>query len=335
MKSQKCLVIMMLRNKEIKIILGVGLFIFCGLLIRPEKIHKIEYGSILSNNDIILNKEEKTTTISFVGDIMLDRYIRKIAESNSYDYLFRNVKDKLKESDFVIGNLEGSVTNFDSISNSDIESERFYFTFSEEVVPALEKSNINIVSIDNNHISNFGQEGIKQTIENLNKYNVSSFGDPFNRNVLYKKINGITFIFVSYNDFIRPDPEGAIKYIKKADNLVDHVVVYAHWGNEYDMEANNNQVELAKRFIEAGADLIIGAHPHVIQNIDLYNGKYIYYSLGNFIFDQYFNKDVSCGLVVKFEFTKDDIKLLEESGVKLNINDVVNWSECHINYVDK
>lgn len=275
------------------------------------------------------NGVEKTT-LTFVGDIMVDRFIRKIAEAKagSYSSLFDNVKDKLQSSDAVVANLEGPVTDFDSISNSNIEEKRFVFTFDPEILPALKESNIKIVSIDNNHILNFKQDGLRQTIENLTEQGISYFGNPLDRRPLYKNINGLDFAFISYNQFISPDTESILEQIESTNDRSDHLIIFAHWGDEYEEHPNKKQVTLAKAFIDSGADLVIGAHPHVIQDREIYKGRYIYYSLGNFIFDQYFNDEVSCGLTVEFEFTDKSIQLIEEKTVKMTPEKVVEFADC-------
>jgi poly-gamma-glutamate synthesis protein (capsule biosynthesis protein) len=191
-------------------------------------------------------------------------------------------------------------------------------------------ANIKIVTIDNNHITNFGLEGLQQTIEKIHKNNLDYFGDPNNREILFKNINSVDLAFVSYNQFIRPDEEKALQLIHTAEMMADHTIVFAHWGDEYEKIANSNQTELARKFVDAGADLVIGAHSHVIGNSEVYKNKYIYYSLGNFIFDQYFSKVVSCGLVATFNFTEKSIEIISEQTVKMDPYSVVKFEECRL-----
>ena len=83
------------------------------------------------------------------------------------------------------------------------------------------------------------------------------------------------------------------------------MVVFSHWGVEYSPASTDSMKSLAHQFIDAGADLVVGSHPHVIEPMEIYNGKRIYYSLGNFIFDQYFNEDVRNGLGVTVRINKE------------------------------
>ncbi len=313
---------------------GLLVYYFCNPLIINKFVQSSEQKPEHNITEYILDlesdvkSEEEFITIAFIGDIMVDRYIRKIANRNSYEYLFDKVREKLSEATLVVANLEGPVTDFLSIANSEVEHERFVFTFDPLIIKALENANIKIVNIDNNHITNFGNEGLKQTVKYLESSSVNYFGNPYNRNILFKKFDQITIAFVSYNQFINPDTIETNKLIVSANELADHVVVYTHWGDEYELRPNQNQISLAHEFIDNGADLIIGSHPHVVQTKEIYKNRQIYYSLGNFIFDQYFTEEVSCGAVVTFEFNKKEIKLLSEEFVKLDPANVVSFLDC-------
>lgn len=109
--------------------------------------------------------------------------------------------------------------------------------------------------------------------------------------------------FVSYSDFIGGDAARARDAVARAD--ADATVVLAHWGNEYESEPPPRVRELAHSLVASGADLIIGSHPHVIGAVEDIGGARVYYSLGNFVFDQYWEPSVRCGLSVKATFTKD------------------------------
>ncbi|MDQ5951053.1 MAG: hypothetical protein QG639_330, partial [Patescibacteria group bacterium] len=106
-----------------------------------------------------------------------------------------------------------------------------------------------------------------------------------------------TLGFINYNQFITGGEEQAFQDLANIRDDVDYLIVYTHWGNEYVQE-NQVLIDLAHRFVDAGADLIIGSHPHVITGHETYKDAHIYYSLGNFIFDQYFDAEVKKGLVV-------------------------------------
>ncbi len=97
-----------------------------------------------------------------------------------------------------------------------------------------------------------------------------------------------------------------MKALHDLEEIVDFIVVYSHWGYEYEHEPNIIQRQLAHEFIDAGADLVVGSHPHVIQSSEVYRDKHIYYSLGNLIFDQYWEESVRCGLFISVTINPKD-----------------------------
>ncbi len=273
--------------------------------------------------------------ILFVGDMMFDRHIREAVEKygdGDYDYVLKPIKDKLAEYNLVVGNLEGPITDNNSISvNTKIgEGKNFVFTFDPAVAKVLAENNIKLVNLGNNHIFNQGAKGLEQTKKYLDESGVEYFGDtgvsdviarnevmkqsrddengsgsprPFGARddrVTFKKISGIRVSFVSYNYSVGNSDEQTVENIKLAKEQSDVIIVCPHWGTEYKTGDPGNSVRvLAYRFVDAGADAVIGTHPHVVQLSEEYNGKKIYYSLGNFVFDQYFQKETMEGLGVE------------------------------------
>ncbi len=284
--------------------------------------------NVKSNIEIIENQKLKSITVTFVGDMMFDRHVRKIADRISYENLFTHMKSRLAKSNLVVGNLEGPITNFNTIYTHGSIPYNYTFTFDPKVADILRDANFGVVSLDNNHIFDYGRDGAKQTEANLNSVGILHFGNPDDRKILYKEIEGIKLAFLSYNQFIRPDLAGLLENIQIADKKSDYVIVYPHWGNEYEFVPTTAQVSLAHQFIDHGADIVIGAHPHVIQSKETYKGKPIYYSLGNFIFDQYFNEDVKCGAVITFELNKNRILNILEEFTYLSNDKVVELKDC-------
>ena len=275
-------------------------------------------------------KADPGVKITFAGDLMVDRHVRKIVENNgnNYDYLFRNVSEKLSESDLVVANLEGPVTTFDSLYKTGPNPDIYSFTFDPKLVESLYKANIKTVFLDNNHITDYENEGVTQTLDFLKKGNIDYFGLPEEEDILRKNIKGINLAFIAYNQFIYSDVEKIIENIKSSDIENDYVIVFTHWGNEYEFSPTSRQIELAHKFIDSGADIVIGTHPHVIQKKEIYKDKLIYYSLGNFIFDQYFNEDVKCGAVVSLDLNNNGIESITEEFISLDSHEVVSFSDC-------
>lgn len=264
------------------------------------------------STDPAVNNE---VTLLFGGDLQFDRYIRQqAAVHGGYESLFVGFEELFSSVDGIVANLEGPVTDFDSVSVGSAIGSRnnFLFTFSPEILPVLKKLGFVLLNLGNNHILNFGPEGLAQTYSYLENSEISYWGsvggdtwleDSF---ITYEE-NGITFLFVNYNQFLWGDVDELLAEVtrKKAELQPDFVVVYTHWGTEYQTTASEYYQELARRFVAAGADMIIGSHPHVIQQSEVIDGAPVYYSLGNFVFDQYFEDVVRRGLLLKVTFLKE------------------------------
>lgn len=245
--------------------------------------------------------------ILFVGDMMFDRTIRSIAEERGYDHMFSCVADYLNRFDAVIGNLEGPITDYPSRSANTLPGElgNTSFTFDPVVSGVLARHNVRLLSVGNNHISDFGREGRESTKKYLEQAGVLYAGIPNESQLITTTIDGVRVGFVAFNQFLgEGDEVKTVQVIQEARAESDYVIVYTHWGEEY-VPATNYMKSLAHTFIDAGADMIIGSHPHVIQESELYKGKHIYYSLGNFIFDQYWTNEVKTGLGVEVTLGAD------------------------------
>ncbi len=261
----------------------------------------------------------KPLSVLFFGDMMFDRDIRKVGAKQGYSYLFSCITSTLQDQDLIVANLEGPITSHASVSKSSQvgTSDNFTFTFDPAVTDALVLANIGVVNIGNNHILNFGKEGVLQTIGNLTKAGIQYFGDPATSSgALLIDRSGIHLSFINYNQFAGPTEGETIATIKEQQQSGRIVIVYTHWGEEY-LPPTPAVRELAHRFIDAGADAIIGSHPHVVLEHEFYNGHPIFYSLGNFIFDQYFTAEVSHGLGVRLLFTPGFDPQIEELPVEL------------------
>lgn len=277
-----------------------------------------QYVSHSQTHPDIEQENKKSIAVVFVGDIILDRYIRQIGEVKGYNALIEGDRQILLDSDVVVANLEGPIMQNVSRSVGSVlgSPENYIFTFDPQSTELLDRSNIHIVHLGNNHMYNFGIEGIQSTQKYLQQAEIQYFGALKNFPediVLRRTINGVQIAFISYNQFSGVPWEDTIQHIEQERQLADFVVVYAHWGTEYTKLSTEEQQEIAHTYIDAGADFIVGSHPHVVQNKETYNGKKIYYSLGNFIFDQYFSEDVQQGLMLRAIFNQgdDDINIQE------------------------
>lgn len=244
-------------------------------------------------------------TITFVGDMNFDRHIRTVAErAGTYNGLIdAKLRAHFATQTCVVGNLEGPITAHASVSQRSAmgEPNNFRFTFDPAVVTFLADANFCAVNIGNNHIGNFGMEGIAATRAFMRESPVEVFGDAGDdvaQRWIVKNFNGYRVAFVNDNLFVADGHTHALSDVRAARAAADTVIVYTHWGTEYVAMAGAHQRQQARELIDAGADAVIGSHPHVVQDTETYGGKTIYYSLGNFIFDQYFRPDTQKGLIV-------------------------------------
>ena len=238
--------------------------------------------------------------ILFGGDMMFDRWIREKAMKRGNNFVFDGVRDEIHAHDLTVANLEGPITDnpSKSVGSAFGSHDNYLFTFDPSWAKTLADEGIGPVDLGNNHIFNQGDDGLVQTKRFLDDVGVASFGDPSDGNRIARRtVNGIRIAFVGYDQFIPDGQERALADIKSARESEDVVIVYAHWGSEY-LPVRDDVRQLAHAFVDAGCDAVIGSHPHVVQEKETYAGKTIYYSLGNFVFDQYFRDDTRRGLLV-------------------------------------
>jgi poly-gamma-glutamate synthesis protein (capsule biosynthesis protein) len=264
--------------------------------------------NLIFDSDLIkpVKKEVVLKTILYVGDIMLDRGVEYLMKKNGLDYPFEKIKSitDADNIDFVCGNLEGPIVN----NPKNFPSKSVEFAFVPEAAKTLASAGFNLFSLANNHTLNMGSKGLIETRELLLESGITSIGGPFGcgGDLVYKNDNIIQVAFNKTFPSSCSDEEMAktIEIIKKTtpDNFL---TVNIHWGEEYQPKNSISQKQTAHTIIDAGADLIIGHHPHVVQNIEIYNNKLIFYSLGNFIFDQYFSQETQQSLGVRLEMYSD------------------------------
>jgi poly-gamma-glutamate capsule biosynthesis protein CapA/YwtB (metallophosphatase superfamily) len=267
--------------------------------------------------------------LSFVGDMMFDRYVRERHNSTDYVSVLEKVSTLFTDSDIVIGNLEGPITTFASVSDwRDGGPNHYKFTFATSVASTLHTTGFTTVSLANNHSMNFGSEGLVQTKDWLTKNNLQYIGAPDELYVPLRNASSTPRIALYAFDQWHAKDVGALEEQLKKELADTFVVVYAHWGDEYEKAPNAGQKEFAHRFIDAGADFVVGSHPHVVQTKELYKEKWIYYSLGNFVFDQYFNKDVTCGAVLTLTLDASLHYEIEERFIELERNGTTKISDC-------
>lgn len=249
-----------------------------------------------TKEDESAEKLQRVTLLGF-GDVMLDRAVRSLMDKNGLNYPFEKIASDIGGTDYVFANFEGPIKEIPVATSKSIS-----FRFKPDVVQVIKDAGITIVSIANNHALDQGWGGREDTKKFLQAGGISYFGHPKNEhddNVLISNISGSRVAFLGYDDTIfKIDADAAAAYIEQLKAENDYVIISVHWGVEYVHTPTKRKIELAHRFVDAGADLVIGHHPHVVQTMEIYNGVPIFYSLGNFVFDQYFSTDTQEGLAI-------------------------------------
>ncbi len=260
-------------------------------------------------------------TVLFGGDMMFDRTIRIAMQEKGGDFIFSCIDEVLKDSDLVVANLEGPITSNPSVSVGTVPGGEgnYTFTFPPGTAALLFAHNIRMVNLGNNHTLNFGREGLAETKQLLRAAGVDFFGDPDlgeSERVGRLLINGIQFSFVNWSDWTSDNTDHTVAQVRMESGMGRVVVVYTHWGEEYEPSSERMKT-LARQFVDAGASLVVGSHPHIIQEREEYRGTTIYYSLGNMIFDQYWEEAVRRGLMIRVTFGPSGVQHIEEIPVEL------------------
>lgn len=268
--------------------------------------------------------EEQMITPSFVvmtfaGDIMMDRGVEASVNKNlkgNFSELFNNF-DMFKNDDISFANLEGPVSDVGRNVGS-----KYSFRMDPKIIPVLKDTGVDIVSFANNHVGDYTVKAFVDTLNRLNSAGILFAGagldytEATTPTVIEK--NDIKSCFLAYSDvgpnwlkatestpgiLIASDPNFS-NTISNAKVGCDILVVSFHFGDEYKPH-NTRQAKLAHTAIDSGADIIVGHHPHVPQDVEIYNGKPIMYSLGNFMFDQSWSKPTMQGMIVQMKVYKD------------------------------
>jgi poly-gamma-glutamate capsule biosynthesis protein CapA/YwtB (metallophosphatase superfamily) len=242
----------------------------------------------------------ETVTLALVGDLLPASSVLDLMKKNGYDYPFRMAKPLLEAADIAAGNLETPITT----RGTPAEDKQYVFRGSPEAISAIKDAGFDYLSLANNHTLDYGWQGLSDTMDYLDDAKLQHAGsgndDKEAFAPAYIDSKGLTVGFVSVTrvvpevswkaDRAHPgvaeaySPDRAVAAIKEAKQNANLVVVMVHWGEEKKDMPVAHQTDLAHRFVDAGADLVIGSHPHVLQGIEAYKGKWIAYSLGNFVF---------------------------------------------------
>lgn len=250
---------------------------------------------------------EDIVTFVAAGDLLLSRGIHHQLEKQS------NLLEKLGErffwgADVSLVNFEGYFS--EDFDQKDWEQEPPLFPVYSTNISHLDFLRINTVNLANNHSKDGGNDGFVSTLGILDSNNfgvIGDDGDIAKSTIRIEEVGEVKIAFVGV--YTHKPFSNLVETVEKLSESGHHVVVYAHWGEEFNVLSNTVQQQMARDWIDAGADMIIGSHPHVVQDFEVYKGRPIAYSLGNFVFDQNFNDEVMAGAVVGGKFDNDSLSV--------------------------
>jgi len=250
---------------------------------------------------------ESKLTLFFAGDIMLARGVEWRIGIEGLDYPLGEMTTIIEYADLAIGNFEGTIREAQNVEPGSTMA----FDTTPTIAQMVVDSGFDILSLANNHGDDFGPNVTTYTRDTLTSLGALPVGDPIASASHVTRVDQHDFAlsFIGYHAFGEEwsTIAQAITQEKAAGRFV---IVLPHWGPEYIATPHTSaEVEPAHVFVDAGADLVIGGHPHVIQSIETYNGVPIIYSLGNFLFDQDWSVPTQQGMTAFVTLTQDDITI--------------------------
>ncbi|MCD6167420.1 CapA family protein [bacterium] len=258
-------------------------------------------------------------TVAAVGDIMLGNWVVDYLKTEGCDYPFRQIRNILQDSQLCIGNLEAPfATNGEAIEKA------FVFRVHPRYAKALKLAGFDAVSLANNHIMDYGIMGLRQTLRTLDSLGIHCAGagvnlqeafSPARLSVGKNKIAYFAFSMTLPKEFWATEktPGTAYPYLAVIQDSISKmhqqgffVIVSFHWGKELQDTLRYYQQPMAHATIDAGADLVVGHHPHVLQGFEIYKNRLIAYSLGNLIFGSY-SENARCSVILKVKLSRSHL----------------------------
>lgn len=257
------------------------------------------------NTSPSVSNETKPIHLVFAGDLMMDWSVKKAMKENGVDYPFQYIRSELKDADYRIVNLETSVTE----RNEKDTSQLFNFKAHEKDLEGVKNAGFDLVSLANNHALDYGQDGLLDTFQALQKHHLDCIGAGKTEKEAFRSktatLHGKKVKFLAATHFVpnttwftfsnttKAGVAGAYdvnklsQHIRKEKKDCDYVIPFLHWGIEKTNRPTEEQRTYARTLIDAGADAVIGSHPHWLQGFELYKDAPIAYSIGNFLFPNY------------------------------------------------
>ena len=270
----------------------------------PPPLPPLTLADVFPPRDISSLDPSRLTTVIATGDVIPARYTDVIIRQRGDDFLYpvAATKDITVAADLTVINLEAPLVDY-----CPYHDEGFTFCGRPGFVSALQAAGVDVVTLENNHIGNYGFEAIDETVAHLDAGGLK-WADRDSPAIV--DVKGLRFGFLAFNAVLeRVDRDAMVAQIEALRPKVDVLAVAFHWGAEYVSTpqtaggvADDDPVELAHLAVDAGADWIIGNHPHWVQAVEFYKGKFIAYAHGNLIFDQMWSYETRVGVIGKYTF---------------------------------
>lgn len=292
-----------------------------------------------------------TITVAGVGDMLFDRNVKQLIEREGGKAPLAEVAERLSWADVAVGNLETPLSTRGT--RTTVKEAKYAFRGAPQAIEGLKLAGFDALSLANNHMLDYGAEALDDTVAALQDAGIGHAGAGKNTDAAWmpasiETSNGARVAFLAFSHVVPPgfwsgpDKHGVAsgkndlalidKAIRAAKKSHDYVIVSFHWGVEYEDNANSDQVKKARRAVDAGADMVLAHHPHVIQGIEFYNGRLIAYSLGDFVFDHYSRKTGEA-FIIDAELGPFGVGAVEFTPVYLDSNgrpEVVTGSEADV-----
>ncbi|SIS49125.1 CapA family protein [Salimicrobium flavidum] len=267
--------------------------------------------------------EEEPVTLTFTGDVLFEQSTVNTVEKFGYSFPFQHVKETFRKDDLTFVNLETPITE-----RGEKEEKLYNFRAEAEALDGMQEAGIDAFSLANNHTLDYSRTGLEDTLQAMEGRNLPYIGAGEDKQEAYKgwktEIKGETIHFLAFSRvlpevswYAREDRSGIAsgyqvermeRLIEEAEQTSDHVIVQIHWGDERQTEFQPEEEQIAHRMVDAGADVIVGHHPHVMQGFEYYEDGFIAYSLGNFLFPDYVEKETAYTGYLQIRIKNDDIQ---------------------------
>jgi Bacterial capsule synthesis protein PGA_cap len=293
-------------NRKLYTLFTLGLIVL-GTVVIYESVVRVGALTIPNKQYGLLALRFDEGTLLFGPDVMLGRAVETLMDEEGSTVPFEHIRDIVMRHDVSVVNFEASVPE----EHVPTASFGMQFSVKDEYLGAMRDAGFDVLSLANNHARDYGEAGYTHTVTTCEEYGLLCVGHPTHvgtSSIMTTDIGDTTVsVLMLHTLFSEPSTTTLMALLTKMREESDIQYAFVHWGDEYTHIHNAAQEYLAHFLIDNGIDAVIGHHPHVVQDVEEYQGKPIFYSLGNLIFDQFWNTEVQEGYLLSIRFEKRHI----------------------------